>query len=267
MSRTNPSGSSSSPVQKYISFKGSTGQLRYYDKDSTEEDKNVYLDSLNFVVLDVKASISGFNENESCGINSNLLDQYDLGKKEFIVKTKVNGSFGEFARGLYRDIKDKAFSIGGKFTTNIFALADVGEGMEIVRIDLSGASLGPWIEYSQNLEDGQDLYKVQFTIKKGILCGRKNGENHEVSDAEYKKVLAKLKKDPMASKPVWFYTSAFESTVMTDEMSKLADDGDKSLQEYFKGFSDVKEIEVTDAEEVKEESRPSAGGEPDDLPF
>ena len=187
MSRTQSSESSTSPVRKYISFKGSTGKLSFWDKDKEE---NVELDSLDFVVLDTKASISGFNENESCGINSNLLNQFSIGKEEFVVKTKTGGVFGEFARGIYRDIKDACFAIGGKFTTNIFALADVGNGTEIVRIDLSGASLGPWIELNDKLKkEGQKVYDLSITISKGILCGRKSGKNYEVSKAEYNKVL------------------------------------------------------------------------------
>lgn len=265
MSRTQPNGTTSSPVKKYLSFKGSTGQIHYYDKDSDQEDKNVFLNSLDFIVLDVKASISGFNENESCGISSNLLDQFDLGKKELTVKTKVNGQFGVFAKGLYRDIKDKAFSIGGKFTTNIFALADVGSGMEIVRIELSGASLGPWIDFSGNLDAGQDIYGLKITLGKGILCGRKDGKNHEVSKDEYNKVLVKLKKNPMAPKPVWFYTSAFSGEEISGEYSDLADDGDKVLQEYFKDASPSVKPEDIEAEYVTVD--PTLGGDEPDLPF
>ena len=223
------------------------------------------------MVLDTKASISGFNEGESCGISSNLLDQFDLGKKELIVKTKVGGVFGEFARGIYRDIKDKVFNIGGKFTTNIFALADLGNGMELVRIELSGAALGPWIEYVDGLESADAIYDQVVTISKGKLCGRKGGKNYDVTKAEYNKVLAAQKKNPMAPKPVWFYVSAFKGEGISEELTALAEEKDKVLQTYLKGFDQaepevaVEELEVVEAEAVNGQEK--AELEPDDIPF
>lgn len=263
MSRTQSDSGPESPVKKYVSFKGSTGKLRYWDKESEE---NVELDSIEFVVLDTKASISGFNENESCGINSNLIGQFELGRKELVVKTKVNKQFGEFARGLYRDIKDKCFSIGGKFTTNIFALADLGDGMEIIRIDLSGASLGPWIEFNNELKkSGVKIYDLTITIEKGVLCGRKDGQNYNVSKTEYNKVLKQLKADPMASKPVWFRISKFSSETISEEMVLLAEDQDVILQGYLKGTpSEPQPQERGIAEELEPVSE---NNQPDDLPF
>jgi len=265
MSRTSKDTGASSPVKKYVSFSGSTGKLRYFDKESTEDDKYVYFDSIDFVVLDTKASISGFNENESCGINSNLLNQFELGKNDFVVKTKVNGSFGEFARGKYKDIKDKCFAIGGRFTTNIFALADLGDGQEIVRIELSGSSLGPWIDFESKLEKGTSIYDYKVTIKTGALCGRKNGKTYEVSKEEYNKVVSALKKDPMAQKPVWFYVSAFEANNIVEETVHLANDADEVLQAYLDSAPSVDAKEVEEVEVVEPET--VTAGDVDDLPF
>lgn len=275
MSRTKKTGGSSSPVQKYLSFKGSKGQVRYYDKNKEGEDKNVNIDTLDLVILDIKSSVSGFNESSSSSISSNMLDPYSTGKEEFIVKTKVNGSFGEFTRGIWKDIKDEVANIGGKFTTNIFALADVGDGngLQIVRLELNGSALSPWIEYVDGLDNDDEVYDQLITITKGQLCTRKKGKTVPVSDAEYKKVVAALKKDPMADKPVWFYAPEFTGQPLTEDLTDLAVQEDERLQEYFDSVG----VKTEDKEEPSSEPSstatapaPAANTEEDDdddLPF
>lgn len=281
MSRTKKTTGTNSPVKKYLSFKGSKGQLAYYDKNSSEEDKNVYLDSVDFIVLDVKSSVSGFYEAEAASITSNMLDPYSVGKEPFIVKTKVRGTFGEFAKGIWKDIKAEVDAIGGKFTSNIFALADVGDGMEIVKIDLSGAALTPWIEYQNELGSSDEIYDQKITMSKGQLCTRKKGKTVPVSDDEYNKVLAALKKNPLAERPVWFYESKFEGEALTEELADLATENDEVLQDYFDGLSskedkpeeEEKAKPTTDPKQAQKEFKsplPAAGtqeDDDDDLPF
>ena len=135
MSRTKKSNGSKSPVKRYLSFAGNKGQVKFYDKEHKDADEkgNVYLPSIDLIVLDIKASVSGYNEKASSGVSSNLLDPYSTGKEEFIVKTKSNGKYGEVLRGIWKDIKADADQFGGKYTTNIFALADIGNGLEMVK--------------------------------------------------------------------------------------------------------------------------------------
>lgn len=274
MSRTKRNSGSSSPIQKYLSFSGSKGQLKYYDKDHVDADEkgNVYLDSLDLIVLDIKSSISGYNENESSGINSNLLDPYSVGKENFVVKTKVNGNFGVFAEGIYKDIKEKLATINAKFTTNVFGLADFGGGYEIVKLELNGSGLSPWIELNNEFDNSDDVYDNIISIKKGSLLTRKAGKTIEVSDAEYKKVLAAIKKDPMYQRPVWFYAPAFSTEELTEELSNLAIEKDEVLQRYF-DQSGVAKSEEDNSESAGDEflnlpvkSEPVIE-EADDLPF
>lgn len=276
MSRTKKTGGSKSPVKRYLSFAGNKGQIKFYDKEHNDADDkgHVYLKDIDLIVLDIKASISGYNEKSSSGISSNLLDPYSTGKEEFIIKTKQDGKYGEVLRGIWKDIKLEADSFGGKYTTNIFALADVGNGLEIVKMELNGSGLTPWIDYTKELENSEEVYDKLIKIGKGQLCTRKKGKTVPVSDAEYKKVLAALKKDPMSDKPVWFYTPAITDEDLTEEQVELAIANDEILQAYFDETGNNKGQETEDeGEDVPTPSKspvPAAGTEEDDdddLPF
>lgn len=274
MSRTRSKGGSNSPVKKYLSFKGSKGKVRYYDKDKPEDEREVEVDSLDLIVLDIKSSVSGFNEASSSSISSNLLDPYTTGTEEFEVKSKVNGSYGVVAKGIWKDIKDEVYKLGGKFTTNLFALADLGNGYEIVKLELNGSALSPWIEFVGEFENENEVYDNVITISKGQLQTRKKGKNVNVSDAEYKKVIDAIKKDPMTERPVWFYGSAFSARPITEEEVNLAEEADESLQDYFDSVGVVSNNESaasTDSDTPSSTATspvPASGTEvDDDLPF
>lgn len=250
MSRTKKTGGSKSPVTKYMSFSGGKGKIKFYDKNHKDADDkgNVYLDSLHFAVVDIRASISGYNEKTSSQVRSNMLDPFETGKQPFVIKTKSDGKFQDVLTGIWKDIKAEAEQFGGKFTSNIFAVADVGEGIELVRLELNGSSLTPWIEYIDGLGDSEKVYDRFITITKGQLCTRKKGKTLPVSDTEYKKVIAELKKDPMADKPVWFYTPAFTDEDLEEEVVEFAIEQDELLQAYFEGMGDGKSKDVDDTD-------------------
>lgn len=266
MSRTNRKLSESNPVKKYLNFSGSKGQIKFYQKDHTDADDkgNVYIDDIDFIVLDIKSSISGYNENASSGISSNLLDPYSVGKEEFIVKTKIDGKFGVFAQGIYKDIKEKLSTINGKFTTNVFALANLENQYEIVKLELNGASLSPWIELNDKLEK-DEIYDLIINITKGQLLTRKGGKTVKVSKKEYDKVLAEIKKDPMYQRPVWFYSPKFTTSEISEELTNLAVEQDKVLQAYFNQTNDLSDD--TGDEPITTSPDFDKDSEEDDLPF
>lgn len=272
MSRTKKKLEVSSPVSKYLTFSGTKGQIKYYDTSSSKADSkgNVYLESLNLAILDIKASISGYNESSASSVTSNLLNPYDVNKDKFIVKTKINGKYSTFAEGGYSEIKDKLKNVNGKFTINIFGACDLGEGYQIVRLDLSGSSLGSWLDFRDKKSD-EDLYNSVVSIAKGDLCKREKGKTVKVSDKEYKDVTKALKEDPLAERPVWFYIPSITSLPITDEFSQKANDLDEKLQEYFDTLllkpnqDDSNKIdEDKDEEDVTKEV---VGISSDDLPF
>ena len=268
MSRTKKRSGSKSPVKRYLSFSGGKGKIKFYDKDhdSSDEKGNVYLDSVDLIVLDIKASVSGYNEGTSSGISSNYLDPYSTGKEEFVIKTKRDGKYGEVLRGIWKD--------GAKYTTNIFALADLGDGLEMVKLELNGSGLTPWIDYTKTLENSEEVYDKVITVSKGDLCARKKGKTVKVSDAEYKKVMAALKKDPMAERPVWFYAPSISDSDLTEEQADLAIEADEVLQKYFDSSGNNKGQEVEEEDETvpvaPKKLVPAEGTEEeddDDLPF
>jgi hypothetical protein len=278
MSRTSKSSGSKSPVKRYLSFSGNKGQIKFYDKehDDANDKGHVFLKDVDLIILDIKASISGYNEKSSSGISSNFLDPYSTGKEEFVIKTKQDGKFGEVLRGIWKDIKLEADSFGGKYTTNLFALADIGNGLEMVKMELNGSGLTPWIEYTKALENSEEVYDKLIKIGKGQLCTRKKGKTVPVSDTEYKKVLAELKKDPMADKPVWFYTPSIADEELTEKQVDLAIANDKLLQAYFDETGNNKGQETSDDDDTPEAPRASNSPQPaagtdedddDDLPF
>lgn len=272
MSRTKRSAGSNSPVKKYVSFAGGKGKVKFFDKeDKRSDDKGkVFLESLDIIVLDIKSSIQGFYEAQSASISSNLIDPYDIKKVPLAVKTKINGKYDVFSEGLYGDIKDEVFKIGGKFTTSIFALADVGdgEGLQIIRLDLNGSGLTPWIKFKNDLEDEGDIYDLKITVGKGQLCSRKGGKTVPVSDKEYKDLMKKLKEDPMADRPVLFYEPSIKSVKISKEEGEEAIKADEELQEYLTSSSDSKDDSDSSEDETLEPLQEDLGEEEEsDLPF
>lgn len=260
MSRTKKRGGVSSPIKKYISFSGSTGTFSYYDSDNK---KKVDIKSLTVIALDSRSSITGFNESAGARITSNLVASTT--KENLKVVSFINGKPSVLAEGLYQDIKSKLKEFGGKFTTNLICLADVGDGLEIVNLQLSGVALTSWIDFLVDYpNDG--YYDYAITIGKGVLTVREKGKNVPVTKEQEAELDAKLKKNPRHKQPIWYYVLDFKVEDLTEEQSEIAVEEDGKLQEYFTALSG----RVTDgAENSAEPSAPEDVDEEekDDLPF
>lgn len=259
MSRTKKRGGTTSPIKKYVSFSGGAGVFKYYDK---EEKENVELDNLEIIVLDVRASITGFNEGLGTGNTSNMV--LDTTKEELKVVAYVDGKPKVLAEGLYQDIKPDLKSFGGKFTQNIICLADVGDGIEVINLQLSGSALGGWIDLTTEYPN-ETFYDYKITLNKDVLSVRDKGVSRPVTKEDEDALEKKRKKNPRAS-VVWFYTLKASAQDLTEEESELAIEEDNKLQTYFEKVTGITKEVTTDSPE------PSApeddeGGEPDDLPF
>lgn len=257
MSRTKKRGGSTSPIKKYVSFSGSTGTFKYWDKDKKE---NVELETLEIIVLDTRSSISGFNEGLGAGVSSNMVS--NTSKETLKVVSFSNGKPNVLAEGLYQDIKAGMSAYGGKFTTNIICLADVGDGTELINLQLTGVALGSWIEFvAEHPNDA--FYDYAITIGKGVLSVRVKGKNVPVTPKQEKELDAKLAKNPRAKQPIWYYVLDFNVEDLTDEQSELAVEEDEKLQTYFESVTGVVSEKTTSSNEDPEEEEE----EPDDLPF
>lgn len=263
MSRTRKTGGNGSPIRKYVRYSGGTGLFSYYDKEKSE---NVELENLDVIILDVRSSITGFNEKNKSTITSNII--LDTKKEKLKVVAFAGKKPSDVAEGLYADIKSQVAAVGGKFTANILCLADFGKGWEITNIQFSGVALNSWIDFTSEHDNGS-YYDYKVTFKKGVLSKRDEGKNVAVTEKEQSDLMAKLKKNPMANKPVWFYTVGFDVEDLTEEEISLAEEQDKKLQEYFEGVSSAPTKEVP--ENVTGAPQPSNDDDDEDdsleLPF
>lgn len=263
MSRSKPRGGSKSPIKKYLAYSGSTGTFSYWDKEAEER---VELDSLDIIVLDVRSSISGYDSDNKASISSNLV--VDTTKEVMNVVSWKNGKATELYDGLYKDIKDKAKAIGGKFTSNVICLADLGQGSEICNLQLSGVSLGSWIEFvDENPNDA--IYDYVITLNRGALSKRDGKENVPVTEKEEKALDAKLKKNPRAPRPIWYYVLDFSTEDLNEDQADLATEEDTKLQDYFAnaGTTSVSDDDVDDTPTDAPTAPDVDDDDDDDLPF
>lgn len=260
MSRTKRRGGAASPIKRYLSFSGNTGLFSYYDKEAKE---NVELEEVSLIVLDVRASVTGYNSGAKASISSNMVAE--IGNEPLTVQSWKDGKKQLIAEGLYKDIKAVVKEAGGKFTTNVIALADVGDGNgeQVVNLQLSGSALNGWIEFVNGLENGGE-YDNRITITKGALSKVDGKDFVPVTAKEEKDLMAKLKKNPRAKQPIWFYVLAISTEELTEEETERAVAQDEGLQAYFgaaKPKSDTTDSAEQDAPADEEAE------DKDDLPF
>lgn len=199
MSRTTQKKASNPlPISGYIRFSGSEGVWTYYESESKT---NYNFTELNAVLVDVRSSITGWNEETNSRIYSNLVKN----TRQTPMRV-MGGAGGELANGLYNDIKDEVKKKGGRFATNLFALVEIDDTYVPVMITLSGGALGEWMNLTKNLDFG-DLFsnQVKMTI----------GEQHRKGAVKY-------------------YLPKFEMTELSDDIREQADRFDHEvLQPYF----------------------------------
>ncbi len=168
MSRTDVPTSNriKSPLKYYIEFGGAEGIWAYWDGE-----KNVRTDTLEFVVMDVRSSIGGWSDANNCRINSNIVKS--------TVKNPLTVRAGKavLAEGLYAEIKNDVVAAGGKFVTNIFAMAKIDGDWTPVDIQLSGACLRDWSAF---VEASGSIFKVY----EGVVSASR-GEQQKKGSVKY----------------------------------------------------------------------------------
>lgn len=162
MSRTSKNNNANrvpSPIRYYISFSGERGTFSYWDSANKER---VDLGSdINFVVLDTKSAITGWNDAANARIYSNRVSS--VTKEELSVKCGNT----VLVKGMYADIKEKIKAEGGKFCTEVFALVDIGGEYQPAQIDLTGVSLGCWMSFVDELGGSWATYAFLISTSKG----------------------------------------------------------------------------------------------------
>lgn len=161
MSRTDKtnSGKVASPVKYYISFSGQSGVFSYWDSEAKQR---VTLGAdIEFVVMDTRSAITGYNDEAQARVFSNRVKS--------TVKEELNVRCGNtvVAKGMYNDIKEKVKAFGGKFCTEVFALMKIDDEFQPVQIDFSGASLGCWMSFVDTLGGPWAVYAFKITTSLG----------------------------------------------------------------------------------------------------
>ena len=128
---TNPSG-------KFFEWKSNEKTFVYFDKEAKT---NVTIPlPFKFLVLDELHTIKGWNDATESGIYSNEVKW--ISKDELIVKP-FKGN--EIARGLYKDIKEKAKAAGGHYVKSIYIMLEDGS---IANLQLKGAACQAWGDFT-----------------------------------------------------------------------------------------------------------------------
>lgn len=198
MSRSNPSPTS--PVTRYFTWSGATGELQYYDKD---EGKRITVPlPFTFMVLDELTTIGGFSEPNNSGIWSNEVRSV---KDPLIVRT----SAGTLATGTYQDLKDHLKAQGGKYARSVYVAYQLADGEDfqwvIGNLKLVGASLGAWFDFRKRTDVYSGAVRLTGSVKD------KKGTNT-------------------------FHVPTFEAVDVAEADADVAIDHDKQLQAYLDSY-------------------------------
>ena len=126
------------PATKFFEWKSNEKTFVYFDKEAKT---NVSIElPFKFLVLDELHTIKGWNDATESGIYSNEVKF--ISRDEMIVKP-FKGN--EIARGLYKDIKEKAKAAGGHYVKSIYIMLEDGS---IANLQLKGAACQAWGDFT-----------------------------------------------------------------------------------------------------------------------
>lgn len=226
MSRSN-NNTNTNPVTRWFEWSGSTGQMKYYDRDTKE---NIFVDlPFSFMVLDQLSTVTGYSDEAQSGIWAN--EVRNVRQEELTVRTKL----GVAGRGLYESVK----SINGARYTKSIYIAFVGEDGELLmgNIKAVGAFLSAWIEFCKHT-----------SVLKGCVT---------VSQATPKKKGATK----------YFVPEFKHDSEVSFELEQEAIALDKKLQDYLKAYFSTDEFAPTTSPEEFEELELVADERDDEIPF
>ena len=126
------------PAGKFFEWKSNEKTFVYFDKD-TKTNVTVPL-PFKFLVLDELHTIKGWNDATESGIYANEVKF--ISRDEMVVKP-FKGN--EIARGLYKDIKEKAKAAGGHYVKSIYIMLEDGS---IANLQLKGAACQAWGDFT-----------------------------------------------------------------------------------------------------------------------
>lgn len=167
------SNSSNRPAKKYLEWKSNDKSFEYYDselkekllsegktEDEIKENKlaNVKVDlPLKFVFLQHYHTVKGWHDASKSKIWSN--EVYYIGSETITVRSfgnkKENLPATEIATGIYKEMKPKIISAGGKYHRSVYVMLEDGT---IANLSFKGAVVREWSDFfadNQSLLDNQ----------------------------------------------------------------------------------------------------------------
>lgn len=232
MSRSNPHDNGSpNPAVRWFEWNGEKGGIRYYDKDAKE---NVEVGAeFKFMLLDQLGSVRGWHEASESGIYSNEVK--DTAQDVMIVKAFKGGTLAE---GVYKDIKDRVNSLGGKFNANCYIAFKHGDSLAIGSLRLKGAALGAWMEFIK-------AHRAEVYTQAIALTGYTEGKKGRVI----------------------FRVPVFKLAPLSDASNKVATALDMELQKFLAGYLKRNKREQVEATPAAEDDEPDYDAPyPDDDP-
>jgi hypothetical protein len=200
---------SKNPVQKYLSFKGSTGEVTCYDRDKKE---NVVVKNPTLTILDIKNCVTGWSDAEGTNIYSNVIGSSV--KEEFNVRVGNK----DLAKGFWSDIKLQVKAAGGNYTNNIYAIMTIDKDFEIVVLQLKRSGISGWSDFTNGLGKYLDIYSNSLEV--GVSDIKKKGT-------------------------VEYFEPTFKLTPFQKGAEEAADQAASVLKEYFNSFiKDEGSVEV-----------------------
>jgi hypothetical protein len=201
VSRSNPhENGAPNPAVRWFEWNGEHGNIRYYDKDA-KQNVDVSL-PFTFLLLDQLGSVRGWHDASQSGIYSNEVK--DTRQEVLVVKAFKAGVLAE---GVYKEIKDRVNTVGGRFVANCYIAFKNGDGLKIGSLRFKGAALGAWMEFCK--QHRADLYKKAITIH-GVTTGKKGR--------------------------ITFYTPDMRVVDLSPETDAAAVALDKELQDWLAGY-------------------------------
>ncbi len=155
MSRTSQGSTKTrNPAQHYITFNGETGTFIYWDGT-----KSVMLETLDLVVVDIVSSISGWSDVH----NARIWSPYFKSTKDTV---SIKCGNKDLMTASYNVDKEKIKAAGGKFQSNVFALADVNGEFVPVVLQLAGSSLSVWSTFVEENKLSR-VYQSLVSVTRG----------------------------------------------------------------------------------------------------
>jgi hypothetical protein len=239
-----------------MSWKGSTGQLVWYNKEK-QENIPVKL-PFEFLVLDQLATITGYSKPAKSGFWSN--EVRNTRKEELVVKSKQ----GTVYSGMYKNEQDIVMMPkGAEYAQSVYIAHKIGDKWVIGNIKMSGSARSAWFDFKNSHipENGKVI------IDKGEVQTAQTGDFYP---PEFKYEHSTPEEDGIAitlDKTLQIYLNQYLATSKEENQNTWPSDNDDSTDDIGKATPEQiadyearktnvdKAVDSVDKSETKEPAR------------